>query len=54
MKIQNTLNKTFVLALAVAFVIILTAIFSHYPGLIELQCSTQGCGVVIDGRLPIK
>ena len=54
MKIQNAVNKTFALALIAVSVIVLTAIFSHYPGLIELQCSTQGCGVVIDGRLPVK
>lgn len=30
--------------------VILCAVFSKYPGLIELHCTIEGCHVVIDGR----
>ena len=50
MKLQNTVSQTFAIAAFVVGVISLTAVASKYPGFIELQCNTQGCRVVIDGR----
>ena len=44
------LNQIAIAALAVVGAIGVAAMFSDYAGLIEFQCSTDGCRVVIDGR----
>ncbi len=50
MKLGFTLNQIAIAALACVGVVVLSAVFSKYPGLIELQCTPDGCRVVIDGR----
>lgn len=43
-------NQIALAALLVAGGVALSAIFSGYTGLIELQCSSGGCRVVLDSR----
>ena len=50
MKLGFGLNQIAVAALLVVGGITVAAMFSGYTGLIELQCSSEGCRVVIDSR----
>ena len=50
MKLGFTVNHIAILAVLSVGIVILSAVFSKYPGLIELQCNSDGCHVVIDGR----
>lgn len=50
MKPGFELNQIAIAALLVVGGIAVTAMFSGYTGLIELQCSSDGCRVVIDSR----
>ena len=50
MKVVFTLNRVLIAALIVAGLISMGAIFARYPGLIQIQCSTEGCELIIDGR----
>ncbi|MFG6100543.1 hypothetical protein SPB21_35220 [Leptothoe sp. ISB3NOV94-8A] len=52
MKLGFTVNHIAIIAVASVGIVILSAVFSKYPGLIELQCNSDGCHVVIDGRSP--
>ena len=54
MKLRFTVNHIVIIAVASVGIVILSAVFSKYPGLIELQCNADGCHVVIDGRSPEK
>lgn len=52
MKIGFRFNQVAVTALIVVGVIATGAMTSRYAGLIELQCGSEGCKAVIDGRYP--
>lgn len=52
MKLGFTVNHIAILAVVSVGIVILSAVFSKYPGLIELQCNSDGCHIVIDGRSP--
>ncbi|MEM9487122.1 MAG: hypothetical protein AAGA83_25910 [Cyanobacteria bacterium P01_F01_bin.116] len=54
MKLGFTFNQIAILAVLSVGVVILSAVYSKYPGLIELRCNSDGCHVVIDGRSPDK
>ncbi|NER78081.1 MAG: hypothetical protein F6K42_00595 [Leptolyngbya sp. SIO1D8] len=50
MKAGFNFNQVLIAVLMIAGLIAMGAIFTQYPGLIEMQCSTSGCRFVIDGR----
>ena len=50
MKLRFKVNQIAIAALLSVSIVTLSAVFSKYPGLIELQCNPGGCHVVIDGR----
>ena len=50
MKLRLTVNQIAIAALLSVGIVTLSAVFSRYQGLIELQCNPGGCRVVIDGR----
>lgn len=50
MKSRFGLNQIVIAALIVVGVIAVTGMFSGFSGFIELQCSSNGCRFVIDGR----
>ena len=52
MKTGFRFNQIAVAALTVVSAITFGAMASGYTGLIELQCGSQGCRFVIDGRQP--
>lgn len=50
MKLGFSLNQIAVAALVVVGLVTIGAIFARYPGLIDMQCGSSGCRIVIDGR----
>ena len=52
MKLGFKFNQIAIAALIIVSAIAFGAMASGYTGLIELQCGSQGCRFVIDGRQP--
>jgi hypothetical protein len=50
MKLGFTLNQIAVVACILVGSVAMSAMLMRYPGLIEMQCGTEGCRIVIDGR----
>ncbi|MEM9006229.1 MAG: hypothetical protein AAGE59_22215 [Cyanobacteria bacterium P01_F01_bin.86] len=50
MKSGFGLNQIAITALIVVGVIAVAGMFSDFPGIIELQCGSDGCRFVIDAR----
>lgn len=50
MKLTSKLNQAVVVAFVVTGLVAIGAILLEFPGLIDMQCSSNGCRVIIDGR----
>jgi hypothetical protein len=46
----SSVGHTFVAAILVGGFVSTVALSSQFEGLVEMQCGSEGCGVVIDGR----